>query len=282
MFWSRNMNVKDKPREKYELIKNFALLIKPLEDSAKRQPIPDIESYKIAVGQVNNDIEKFMRMVQKFVVFPNANYNNEYGDIYTVYLSFNSKYRNKLKVTKLENPKEFQDEFKEDLVKFDSSFYQIIDSIPIDWHLRHFEEKTPFTAHLGILDCISEARSSLVYIDRYLKPNFFKLYLRDLDRSISIRLLTTKISVADILDVSELCRQEFSDYKLIKFDPKDYHDRTLRVDNKVFNIGSGICEAGIKSTTFGPGPNTLEYNNEIDDLITNGIKNGQLVHESKP
>ncbi len=125
------------------------------------------------------------------------------------------------------------------------------------------------------------ARKRLDYIDRYLNSDFFYLYLKNLDRSITIRLVTTEgngkySGVKNVKYISDLCRQEFKDYKLIQLDEKYFHDRYLRIDDMIFTIGTGVSKAGTYPTCLTIHDNSPQAHNEIDGLINNGI----VIHQS--
>ena len=82
--------------------------------------------------------------------------------------------------------------------------------------------------------------------------------------------------VKNVNSISNLCRQEFTDYKLIQLEPKYFHDRNLRIDDQIFILGSGINQAGIHPTNFVPAESTSDAHQILDDFITKG----EVIHES--
>jgi hypothetical protein len=76
---------------------------------------------------------------------------------------------------------------------------------------------------LAIYDAVRTAKRRLHYFDRYLDSDFFALYLRDLDRAVEVRLVTTAgtnhYGVTNVAAVSTLAAKEFSDYQLVELRP---------------------------------------------------------------
>jgi len=275
------MNLDDKPSQKNNLIMSFGMLIDPLEKLAQTQPVPEVKDYLIAFAKMNAGESKFLKKVEGFVTFSDVKYYQTELNIRVLIGQFNNRYRDKLNVVKLADPKQFHDIFKKDFETLTSGFFEKVDSVQIDWQPKIFQANTPFTTYSCIMDCIVGVRNRLDFFDRYLKSEFFNLYLRNLDRSISIRLVTTKgnsknYGIENILSISELCRQEFDNYKLIQLDPNDFHDRNLRVDNQIFTLGPGTDQAGKYPTNFGPTESTPSAHKILDDLIAKG----KIIHES--
>ena len=125
-----------------------------------------------------------------------------------------------------------------------------------------------------IKEALVSVRERLHYFDRYLKMDFFPLFLQSVDRNVSIRLVTTtgnaQYGVAAVTAVSRLAAQEFSDFQLIEVAPANLHDRNLRVDNEIFSLGPGVDRAGMCLTNFGPSENSMEAHNEFDRIIAGG------------
>ena len=153
-------------------------------------------------------------------------------------------------------------------------FFEYIDRIPIEWEPVVFEANTPFTSYLRIKESIVSVKHRLHYFDRYLKPNFFELFLASVGNTVSIRLVTTvgdaRYGVAGVVAVSNLAQQQFVDYQLIEVAPTDLHDRNLRVDDQIFTLGPGVDRAGMALTNFGPSDCSSEAHNEFDQIIAGG------------
>ena len=185
------MNI-DKPYQKNRLIMEFGILIQPFEELARIQSVPEIKDYRIAFAKVNSGMSQFQPRVDEFVTFGDTKFSSEFTMIIQVLSFFIRKYRNLSNILKEDSLDILHDTFKEDFKKMKSEFIYNVDSIPMDWQPKIFQANTPFTAYCCILDCIANVRQHFHYFDRYLNLDFFLLYLRNLDRSTSIRLVTTK------------------------------------------------------------------------------------------
>ncbi len=137
-----------------------------------------------------------------------------------------------------------------------------------------FQANTPFTSYLRIKESIVSVKQRLHYFDRYLTPDFFTLFLASVEKTVSIRLVTTagnaQYGVASVAAVSALAQQQFADYQLIEVAPTNLHDRNLRVDDQIFTLGPGVDRAGMALTNFGPSDSSSEAHNEFDRIIANG------------
>ena len=159
-------------------------------------------------------------------------------------------------------------------------FYKFLAEIPVDWEPEIFPANTPFTAYLKLKDAVSSATRRLHYFDRYLQPAFFDLFLRDLPRTIEVRLVTTRgnrtYGTEGVRAVSDVTRREFLDYKLIEVNSKNLHDRNLVVDEAVFSLGPGVDRAGLALTNFGPSDASTTAQTEFARIMGNGV----VVHAS--
>lgn len=95
-----------------------------------------------------------------------------------------------------------------------------------------------------------------------------------MNSDISIRLITTagnlKFGITSVSAVSNLARQQFSDYQLIEVDKNVLHDRNLRVDNQIFTLGPGVDRAGLALTNFGPSDSSIVAHDQFDNIIASG------------
>jgi len=273
----------DKPYQKNRLIVEFGILIQPYSELAQSQSVPEVGEYRIAFAKVYSGDSLFRARVNDFATFNDVRFATEQNDISHVQERFSIKYRNLDEIINQKSINELHKMFIQDFENMKSEFIEKVDRIPIDWQPKIFQANTPFTTYLCMLDCIANVRQHLHYFDRYLNLDFFSLYLRNLDRSTSIRLVTTKghnrrdgFGVDKINRVSDLCCQEFNDYKLIQLDRTDFHDRNLRVDEQVFILGPGTTKAGTVPTNFGPADSSPQAIKILDDLIAKG----EVIHES--
>ncbi len=166
-------------------------------------------------------------------------------------------------------------------------FFDGLERIPIQWEPVVFEANTPFTSYLKIKEAAAGVRRRFHYFDRYLKPEFFELFLPSLiersvlgchlenegllpdDPSIEIRLVTTSRGVRDVRAVATLAEQEFNDFRLIEVSASEMHDRNLRVDERIFTLGPGVDRAGFALTNFGLTDSSAAAHEQFDQLIQN-------------
>ena len=146
-------------------------------------------------------------------------------------------------------------------------FFECLSQVPIDWEPEIFQANTPFTAYLGIKDVFAVVNDRLHYFDRYIKADFFNLFLWTIDRDVSVRLVTTAGSVGSVRAISQLACQEFSDYQLVEVQPSKMHDRNLRIDNQIFTLGPGVDQAGMALTNFGPSDSSAAAHAAFDQII---------------
>ncbi len=81
--------------------------------------------------------------------------------------------------------------FQDEVAKLREDFFKCLNRVPIDWGPVIFQANTPFTAYLRIKEVLAVINERLHYFDRYLKPDFFDLFLRSVNRDLAVRLVTT-------------------------------------------------------------------------------------------
>lgn len=151
-----------------------------------------------------------------------------------------------------------------------------IDRVPLDWAPQTFEANTPYSAYLRILDVANVAKFRFDYFDRYLKRDFYDLFLRNIPRGAVINIVTTAIGVKDVSAVSQIAAKEFEHYKLIEVTAGDIHDRNMRVDDQLFALGPGVDRAGIAITNFGPADSSDASLQAFEAIIAGGT----IIHQS--
>ena len=171
-------------------------------------------------------------------------------------------------------------QFKLEFEKAKENFSRFLGDVPVQWEPEIFEANTPFTSYLRIKQCFAVVNVRIHYFDRYLKPEFYQLFLSSLGKSVEIRLVTTTgksgYGIKAVTPVSGLFRKEFSDYELIEVDPERIHDRNLRVDNQIFTLGPGVDRVGFALTNFGPSDVSSSAHSALDEIIAEG----SVVHRS--
>jgi len=262
--------------QKNQLIYEFGILIQPLEELARAQKSSSLYDYRIAIAKVQAGQHAWRKQVRQFTTFaPEVVFEQEYQYISQVPERCVGALAVIINKRHLPNdPDQLKVRVEQEVRNAREKFFEYIDRIPIEWEPVVFEANTPFTSYLRIKESIVSVKHRLHYFDRYLKPDFYALFLASVDKTLQIRLVTTAGSpswgVAGVAAVSNLARQEFADYQLIEVAPTDLHDRNLRVDDLIFSLGPGVDRAGLALTNFGPSDNSAEAHSEFDRIIAGG------------
>ncbi len=261
---------------KNQLIYEFGILIQPLDAIGKSSETPSVDDYRIAVAKVQAGDHTWRQHVKDFTTFTSdIFFNQEFQDISHVPERSWQRIKGIINDESLQQDlPSLQKEVAEQVAFAKASFFELIEHIPVQWEPVMFQANTPFTSYLRIKEALALVKHRLDYFDRYFKPDFFELFLPFLDRSISVRLVTTagnsRYGVSSIAAISRLASQEFSDLKLIEVSPSELHDRNLRVDTQIFTLGPGIDRAGMALTNFGPSDSTEYAHREFDRVISIG------------
>lgn len=277
-----NFSELDKPEQKSRLLLELGILIAPLEELAQSQTPPTPEEYRFAFGKFRVHENSWLRNLTEFSKFGEVSYldSSTINDAIDVYW-FNQIVAPHSGV----EPSVLHKEFKARFQKLIAHCIEVIDTVPVNWPPTLYDAKTPFTVYMRIQDAIAGARQRIDYLDRYLTEDFFHLYLRHLDRSLAVRLITTRgpgkdkhrpFGVEGIKPVSDLFRQEFTDYKLVEVSPQVMHGRQLRIDNQIFALDVGTSDAGKYPTHFALGDSSATAHQILDNILTSGT----IIHSS--
>lgn len=262
--------------QKNQLIYEFGILIQPLEELARVEKPPSLNNYRIAIAKIQAGDGTWRQQVKEFTTFaPDIFFSQEHQDISHVPERCWGVLRGIINDPVLQNDlNQLKGRVEQEVTNARERFFEYIDRIPIEWEPVVFQVNTPFTSYLRIKESIVSVKQRLHYFDRYLKPDFFTLFLASVENTISIRLVTTagntQYGAASVAAVSNLARHQFADYQLIEVAPTDLHDRNLRVDDQIFSLGPGVDRAGIALTNFGPSDSSSGADNEFDRIIASG------------
>jgi len=265
-----------KALQRDRVIYELGLLLQPIQECIQSDPAKTPKDYRIAVARTQVGDAAWRQSVAELATFSgDVVFKKEVYEISHVperiIRELGSLIENPRLINDLENLKEKSKNVCEKLVNYALSQ---IENIPIDWEPEIFPANTPFTAYLRIREATITTKTRFHYFDRYLRPEFFRLFLPELPKSIEIRIVTTagnsSYGVKGVEDISNLVRQEYSDYKLIEVDPKLMHDRNLRIDDTIFSLGPGVDQAGVAVTNFGPSDSSDAAHLAIDQIIQNG------------
>lgn len=273
-------NIKAHQRDR--LILEFGILIQPFEDLLQRYSAPNLDDYRIAIAKVHAGDSTWRKSAREFSTFAqDIVFEKEYYDISHVPERFRGLINQLIRDRNLsKNIDEIHRRFTVELKIMKNNFFQFVNRIPFEWEPILFEANTPFTSYLRIREAITIVNSRLHYFDRYLRADFFHLFLNSLGSEISVRLVTTSgnsdYGIDNVIHISNLASQQFNDYQLIEVEPKELHDRNLRVDKQIFTLGPGVDRAGMALTNFGPSDSSEEAHKEFDNIISKG----NVVHKS--
>ncbi len=262
--------------QKSQLIYEFGILIQPLEELARAEQPPSLNDYRIAIAKVQAGDGAWRQQVREFTKFaPDIFFSQEHQDISHVPERCWGALKGIINDPVLENDaNQLRGRVEQEVANARDRFFKYIDRVPIKWEPVVFEANTPFTSYLRIKESIVSVKQRLHYFDRYLKPEFFTLFLASVKNTVSIRLVTTagntQYGVASVAAVSHLAQQQFADYRLIEVAPTNLHDRNLRVDDQIFSLGPGVDRVGIALTNFGPSDSSSKAHNEFDLIIASG------------
>ncbi|MFC1552487.1 hypothetical protein ACFL6P_07985 [Candidatus Latescibacterota bacterium] len=274
--------INQKAQQREQLIMEFGILIQPFVDLTAKSSPPEISDYRIARAKVQAGDSQWRLIAKDYCTFADDVFmHEEYQKISHVnerFISFISPHIDGLKGSR--TLASLQSLCESALSKLRENFIKYISEVSVNWEPEIFAANTPFTAYLRIKDSLSSVNERLHYFDRYLKVEFYEIFLRNIDRNIEIRLVTTSgnsnYGVSSVRAVSDIVKQEFTNYQLIEVSPNDLHDRNLRVDDSVFNLGPGIDRAGIALTNFNPADNSTEALVAFDAIIGTG----NIIHTS--
>lgn len=271
-----------KARQRLRVAMEFGILIQPFVDLAKNLTNPSEQDYRHAIAKAHSGDSAWRATVKEYATFaPDLVMARELNAISHV----NERLCNAVsavidQIRRGVDVARAKADFDGVVKQHIDMLYEHLETIPIEWAPEIFEANTPFTAYLAIRSAVLAGRVRLHYFDRYLKREFFSVFLAEVDRSIEVRLVTTEgqrdYGIQAVMDVSELARREFTDYRLIQIHQTQMHDRNLRVDHQVFTLGPGVAAAGIALTNFGPSDSTPLGHAALDSVIAAGT----TVHAS--
>ena len=267
------MAQQSKAGERSTLILQFGRLLAPIYELAERHTPPTSADYRITAAVFRPDVERWSHFfVERFVLVGGTHFNHEKDDI--VRDVFHLAGALATFAREAGTPEEIQVSCKQRLKRCQEVTLEAIDRVPIEWEARLLEARTPFTVYMHIRDAIHTAKQRVHYFDRYLATDFFHLYMRDLSRSLEIRLVTTHGStdygVTNVRAVSGLAAGEFANYQLIQCHHTDLHDRNLRIDGQIFFLGPSINAAGSHPTNFSPTDSSPAAQVILDGIIAKG------------
>lgn len=266
----------ERQREKFELTIKFGLLLQPLVEMVAKGEHSTSAEWQIALAKVNGGEGSWNKSIQQFCrLSSDIFYDIQYREMVRIPILCRKAISQHLEKQTYFLSSEIQEVIslayiQGELDKAKNSFYKSLKSIPIDWEPEIFAANTPFASYLKIKQAITPAKTRLYYFDRYLKKEFFDLFLANVDRNIKVRIVTTTKGVNEVRIVSKLVNIEFKDYELIEVDRRQIHDRNLWVDDQNFALGPGVDGAGMALTNFDPADSSPEAFAQLEAVIASG------------
>ena len=184
----------EKANQRQNVVFEFGILIQPYVDLQRKKAPPTVDEYRIAVAKVNAGDANWRLGVKEYATFANdLVLNEEFQRLSHVAERFMFKVRNLLAGHKtLSDLVLLQQAFSNSLDETQADFFELVSHIPVTWEPQIFPANTPFTSYLRIKEALLIVKKRFEYYDRYLKPDFFDLFISKLEKTISIRLITTK------------------------------------------------------------------------------------------
>jgi hypothetical protein len=264
-----------KAEQRNRVLVGFGLLCAPLNEIRQRTDAPQHADYRMAIARTQGGAAKWRESVLEFTTFTSDiqfAQQQQAIDI-VVHQLWETLRKRVLPIADLTDMKKTFDEVFDAFV---TNVPELISHVPVEWQPEIFSANTPFTAYLRIRQAVAIANHRLAYFDRYLKPEFYTLFLSEVSRTLPVTLVTTAQGIRDVAAVSALAAKEFTSYQLVEVDPSVMHDRNLIVDDQVFSLGPGADRAGIALTNFGPSDSSQRAQDEFDKIVAGGT----IIHRS--
>lgn len=268
--------VNEKASQRNRVIYEMGLLLQPIEECVKSDVPKKPSEFRIAIARTQVGDAAWRQSVVGLSTFPgNVVFKKENYEISHIperlIRELGSLIEDPNLVNNLEDLKNRSLVVYENYVKM--ALKNIAD-IPVEWEPEIFPANTPFTAYCKIREAVVTCSKRLHYFDRYLKPEFFRLFVAEIPKNFEVRIITTggnsNYGFKAVKDVSNLVRNEYTDYALVEVDPALMHDRNLRIDDTIFSLGPGVDRAGVAVTNFGPSDSSTIAHTELDQIISKG------------
>lgn len=154
-----------------------------------------------------------------------------------------------------------------------------INQVPITWEAEFVPDGSPLTAYIKIQQALGTANKRVHLIDPYVHPRLFSLYFNHLDHSVETYLITKSNNIKHVIDQAKLAYVEFDKFRLLKYPNEKSHDRNLRVDDNIFNLGGSVKDLAVKSYyNFTVADSTQTGHDFIDDIIENQCDEVDLIN----
>ena len=264
----------DKLAERTQIAIEFGILLQPFFEIAEADDPPPLSRYRLARGQVEAGKVRWAQHVETWCSFGDVKLDREKREIVDSVDRLLADVDNFL--TGNYDPETAQVKVRVSLDNARAAFSTRMGQVPFDVEAILSEANTPFTVHLRLADLIATAQQRVHYFDRYLTDDFFPLYLRNIARSIEVRLVTTagnpQYGIANVQPQAQIAGQEFTNLRLIRVSQNDLHGRHLRIDDSNYNLGSSAQHVGLHPTSIDPGDSSQNGHQVLDTIIASGTR----------
>jgi hypothetical protein len=122
-------------------------------------------------------------------------------------------------------------------------------AVPIEDSLLTFDTATPYSTYCRLKPLFCVAAMEVVYIDRYLDGSLFYRYLSEVGRAVRVTLVGRPQIKNDpaFMDTSRMFASERGRNHYRLMEETTFHDRLLKIDDKVMLLGGSIRHAGHSS-----------------------------------
>lgn len=238
---SARMLFMDRKEQQTDLLIQFGAFVGPVLEMVKDLPsVPPIRRKKISAKYLH-DLDPFQRLVMTFCQGePGHDYSEDWKNAHFEMLCL----RNDLFGGKLND-----EQLAESVNKRVTIIRDSIMAIPVEVDPQIFSAQTPFATYRFINNLLMTSIREVVWQDPYFGKSLFHRHLVHVPDNVPIKLVTSldsgtnkkdKQRIDEFLDVSSLFAVErtATRYSLVRND--DFHDRWLRCDDVIYNLGPSV------------------------------------------
>lgn len=110
-----------------------------------------------------------------------------------------------------------------------------------------YEANDPFSFYNDLRDILSRALREVFIVDAYIDRSLFDLYLCHIQKSISLRVLSSNLSQTTVT-VAQLFAASYNSFELRT--SQSLHDRVVFVDDRCWVAGQSLKDAAVKKPTY--------------------------------
>jgi hypothetical protein len=153
-------------------------------------------------------------------------------------------------------------------------------AVPIDWSQVTFPRGDRLAATIHLRNLFATAKQRIDIVDRYLDETPL-LFMAEVPRDLLIRLITTTgrpagskpgFGVLHVAPHAVVAKAQYPNLQLIEVDSKLFHNRSIRIDDRIFAIDQSIGDLCLRDSAHLSVPLAdAAAHTEIDKLIAGGV-----------